>query len=73
MTHLKHFAAVGCPGVAEAPRAVLVPVENADLAIYRSSGAAVAVRVEGDCLDEVLVAMLQREVEGLLLVDRGLR
>lgn len=43
-----------------------MPVEDANLAVDGSRGAAVAVGVEGDGLDEVLVAVLEIEVEGLL-------
>ncbi|KAM6533752.1 hypothetical protein FALCPG4_006708 [Fusarium falciforme] len=52
------------PGIAKAPCAILVAVEDADLAIDGAGGAAVAVCVEGDCLDEVFVAVLEVEVEG---------
>ena len=52
------------PGIAKAPCAILVAIEDADLAIDGAGGAAVAVCVEGDCLDEVFVAVLEVEVEG---------
>ena len=62
---------MGAPGVAQAPCAVLVPIEYADLAVDGAGGAAVAVGVEGDGLDEVLVAVLEVEIEGGLVVGGG--
>lgn len=59
---------MGGPCVAEAPGAVLVAVEDADFAIDGAGCAAVAVGVEGDGLHEVLVAVLEVEVEALLVV-----
>lgn len=43
-------------------------VEDADLAVNGACCTAVAVGVEGDGLDEILVAMLQVEVEGWFVV-----
>ena len=61
------------PGVAEAPGAVPVAVEDADLAVDGAGRAAVAVGVEGHCLDEVLVAVLQVEAKVGLFVDERRR
>lgn len=58
-TNLEDLARVGAPRVAQAPGTILVAVEDADLAVDGARGAAVAVAVEGDGLDEVLVAMAQ--------------
>ena len=74
--YLENLTAVGIPGVAEAPCAVAMAVEYADLAVDGAGCAAVAVRVECDGLYEVLVAVLEIKVEGGLLVagrggDRG--
>jgi hypothetical protein len=46
MAYFYDFAAVGAPGVAEPPRAVPVAVEDADLAVDGTGGAAVAVGVD---------------------------
>lgn len=59
------------PSIAQAPGAVLVAVEDADLAIDGTGGAAVAVGVEGYGLDEVLVAVLEVQVEGGFLFVGG--
>lgn len=70
--YLEDLTAVGVPSVAEAPCAVAMAVEDADLAVDGAGCAAVAVGVECDGLDEVLVAVLEIEVEGgLLFAGRG--
>lgn len=62
---------MGGPRVAYPPHAILVAVEDANLAIDGAGGTAVAVGVEGDGLDEVAVAVLQVEVEGVAVLGRG--
>lgn len=62
---------MGSPRVAQAPGAVLVAVKDPNLAIDGASGAAVAVGIEGDGLDQVLVAVLEVEVKGGLLFVGG--
>ncbi|CAF3567562.1 unnamed protein product [Fusarium graminearum] len=51
------------PGIAKTPCAILVAVEDTDLAIYRAGRAAIAIGVECDGLDEIFMAMLKVEVE----------
>lgn len=55
---LGNLARVCGPVVAVPPHAVLVSVKDSNLAVYGSRRAPVAVCVESDCLDEVLVAMI---------------
>lgn len=62
MSHLEYFAAMGSPRVAEAPDAVLVAVEDPDLAVDGAGCAAVSVAVKSNGLDEVLVAVPQDQV-----------
>lgn len=64
---------MGGPGIAHAPCPVLVAIEYSNLAVDGAGRASVAVRVEGNCLDEVLVAVLQVEFKRLLLVNRRWR
>lgn len=51
------------PRITQSPSALLVSVEDADLAIYGASRAAVTVSVECDSLNEIFVAMLEIEIE----------
>ena len=65
---LGNLARVGGPVVAVPPYAVLVSVEHSNLAVYRTRRASVAVCVECDCLDEVLVAMVDDGLKSQSLV-----
>ncbi len=58
------------PVIAVSPYAVLVAVEDADLPIDRTRGTAIAVAVEGDGLDKVLVAVPDN-VKASPLVNAG--
>ena len=68
LSYLEDFAPVGAPCVAEAPCSVTMAVEDADLAVYGASRAAVAISVEGYGLDEILVAVLEIQIKGRLVV-----
>ena len=59
------------PRITQPPRRILVPVEDADLAIHRPRRAPVAVRVERNRLHQILVAVLQVQVKGLVVVVGG--
>ena len=57
------------PVIAQSPAAVLVSVEDADLAVDGARRAAVAMAIEGNCLDKVLVAVLEDVFEPEMVVD----
>jgi hypothetical protein len=68
-THLEDLAAMGAPIVAQAPDAILVAVEDPDLAIDGAGRAAVAIGIECDSLDEVPMAVGEVQIEVCLLID----
>lgn len=51
------------PGITQSPGAVFEAVEDANLAVDGACGAPVAVAVEGDSLDQILVAMLHDKLK----------
>lgn len=55
------------PGIAQPPSTFLVSVKDPNLAIDGAGRAAVAIGVECDSLDEILMAVLKIEVERRLL------
>lgn len=59
------------PRITQPPRRILMPVEDPDLAIHRPRRASIAVRVERNRLHQILVAVLQVQVEGLVVVVGG--
>lgn len=68
--YLENFTTVGCPCITQTPCSILVAIKYSNLAVNGACRASVAVGVEGNSLDEVLVAVLQIEFERLLLVTR---
>lgn len=62
---------MGGPVVAKAPYAVLVSVEDANLAVHRAGRAAISVGVECDSLDNVMIAMGDQMEGRVLLWWRG--
>lgn len=64
---------MGCPSITQPPDAILVAVENPDLAIDGASRTPVSVAVEGHGLDQILMPMLHDELEfSPLLQHRGI-
>lgn len=61
--HLKDFSSMGCPGVTYPPCAVLVAVKHPDLAIDRSCSTSIAITIEGDGLNQILMAMFRNKFE----------
>jgi hypothetical protein len=68
--YLEDLARMGAPRVAQSPCAVLVAVEDADLAVDGPCRAAVAVAVESDGLYEILVAVLDDRLKARAVVCR---
>lgn len=60
---------MGTPVIAQAPDAVLVAVEDPNLAVHGTCRAAVAICIECDSLDEISVAVGEVEVEVCLFVN----
>ena len=59
------------PVVAQAPYPFLEAVEDTNLAVNRSGCAAVSVAVESDCLDKVLVTVLENGLKAGAIVNQG--
>lgn len=68
--YLENLASVCSPVVAVPPDAVLVAVEDADLSVDRSCRAPVAIGVEGDGLNQVLVPVADEVEVGALINGR---
>ena len=68
--YLDNLAAVCTPVVTMAPDAILVPVEDTDLAVDGARRAPVAVAVEGDGLHQVLVPVPDQVEVGALVHHR---
>lgn len=68
-TYLEDLTAMRAPVIAQSPDAILVAIEYTDLAIDGARCAPVAVGVEGDSQNQVLVAVLEIEVEVGPVVD----
>ena len=64
---------MGTPCITHSPNAVLVAVENSDLAIDTRSNASVSVGIEIDGSDVVFVSMIEVELEAWLLLGRKVR
>ena len=70
--YLEDLPAVSAPVITETPDAVLMAVEDADLAIDGARSAPVTVSIEGYGLNNVLVAMLNYVKDVALLAWGGI-
>lgn len=62
---------MGSPSIAESPYCIFMAVENAYFSIHGACGASVTIAVEGNGLDQILMAVFHNQIELHSLLHDG--